>query len=35
MTEHPFWLNDEAWSLIEPMLPKISRARGGSMTVAS
>lgn len=22
MTEYPFWLNDEAWSLIEPMLPK-------------
>ena len=22
MTSYPFWLNDEAWSLIEPMLPK-------------
>jgi len=22
MTSNPFWLNDEAWSLIEPMLPK-------------
>ena len=21
MTSYPFWLNDEAWSLIEPLLP--------------
>ena len=21
MTDYPFWLSDEAWSLIEPMLP--------------
>jgi transposase len=22
MNSYPFWLSDDAWSLIEPMLPK-------------
>lgn len=29
-----FWLDDDAWAVIEPLLPKNRPARGGSTTGA-